>query len=376
MPLPCHLPEISSLLSTVILADDLTGACDSAAAFAARGLAARVVLDLERLARTLGQVAACSLETRNLPEEAAASRLRAVAERILGPDPGVLFCKIDSAGRGPIGEGILSILDAAGRGWALVTPAFPDQGRRVKDGILHVLEQDGQTKQIALNRLFPYASHSMLGLIPGGDAEERGRRIAVALAENRRILLCDAETQEDLSALVEAARRAGCGPALWCGSAGLARALGESLISVAEARPEAAYPYKGGRVSLLFAGSPHSATARQMEALAAFPAAARCVVASVRCGETTDEQVLDLWARAQRSGGTRGLILTGGDTASLVLRALRADSILIRGEVASGIPWGVIEGGLASGYRVVTKSGGFGDREALVEAVRFLERAA
>lgn len=384
MPLSCHLPEISSLLSTVILADDLTGACDSAAAFAAGGVTARVVLDFEQLVRRPGQVTACSLETRNLPEKTAARRLR-MSARVSGSALGLLFCKIDSAGRGPIGESILSLLDASGCGCALVAPAFPDQGRIVKGGVLHVLEQDGEskskTRQVALERLFPDGSHSMLALIAGGNATERGKQMRAAVAEGRPILLCDAETGEDISTLVEAVGQADCGPALWCGSAGLARALAESIFSSAKAAPDAAPKYgapiyKEGKICLVFAGTPHSTTARQLEALATNPAAAQCVTAAVQCGETTVERVRNLWAQVQRLGGARGMILTGGDTAAFVLRALRADSILIRGEVETGIPWGVIEGGLAAGYRVITKSGGFGDREALVDAVNFLERAA
>ncbi|MGB7190227.1 MAG: four-carbon acid sugar kinase family protein, partial [Acidobacteriaceae bacterium] len=331
MPLSCHLPEILSLLSTVILADDLTGACDSAAAFAACGLTARVVLDFEQLARRPGQITACSVETRNLPEKTAARRLREAA-RISGSAQGLLFCKIDSAGRGPIGESILSLLDASGCGCALVTPAFPDQGRIVKGGVLHVVEQDGEPKskarQVALGRLFPDGSHSMLALIAGGNATERGKQMRAALAEGRPILLCDAETQEDLFTLVEAVRQADCGPMLWCGSAGLARALAESISSSVKTVPDAAPIYKEGNICLVFAGTPHPTTARQLETLATNPAAARCVTAAVECGETTAEQVRDLWVQVQRSGGARGLILTGGDTASLVLRALRADSIL------------------------------------------------
>jgi uncharacterized protein YgbK (DUF1537 family) len=384
MPLFCHLPEISSLLSTVILADDLTGACDSAAAFAAGGVTARVVLDFEQLAQRPGQVTACSLETRNFPEKTAARRLREAA-RVSGSAQGLLFCKIDSAGRGPIGESILSLLDVSGCGCALVAPAFPDQGRIVKGGILHVLEQDGEskskTRQVSLERLFPDGSHSMLALIAAGNAIERGQQMRAAVAEGQPILLCDAETGEDLSTLVEAVGQADCGPVLWCGSAGLARALADPIFSSAKTVPDAAPIYSApiyeeGKICIVFAGTPHSTTARQLEALATNPAAARCVTAAVQCGETTVEQVRDLWAQVQHSGGARGLILTGGDTASFVLRALRADSILIRGEVETGIPWGLIEGGLAAGYRVITKSGGFGDREALVGAVYFLERAA
>lgn len=377
MPSLRQLPKSSSLVPTIILADDLTGACDSAAVFAERGLKTRIALDIERFVPMPGQVNACSLESRNLPEQAAAwRRLRTAGGWFSAPDPRVLFCKIDSAGRGPIGEGILGLLDAPGCGWALVTPAFPDHGRSVNSGVLHILEQDGEVKQIELEQLFPNRSRTMLATIGGGDAAKRRDRMREMLAEGRRILLCDAETREDLSAIVEAARQVECGTILWCGSAGLARALAESLCSSLEPGPDVAYPYKEGGICLLFAGTPHPATARQIETLTLSNNAARCVTTTIRCGETTDEQVRELWTRTQCSDGTRGLILTGGDTASLVLRALEADSILVRGEVASGIPWGIIEGGLAAGYRVVTKSGGFGDREALVNVVRFMERAA
>ena len=63
---------------------------------------------------------------------------------------------------------------------------------------------------------------------------------------------------------------------------------------------------------------------------------------------------------------TAALVLTGGETATFVLEALGAASILLAGELAPGIPWGIVEGGVADGCVVVTKSGGFGPREALV----------
>jgi len=67
------------------------------------------------------------------------------------------------------------------------------------------------------------------------------------------------------------------------------------------------------------------------------------------------------------------LVLTGGDTAAFVLRALGASSIALGGEVSPGLPWGIIEGGTADGCMVVTKSGGFGNRRALIDAFEFCE---
>jgi uncharacterized protein YgbK (DUF1537 family) len=71
---------------------------------------------------------------------------------------------------------------------------------------------------------------------------------------------------------------------------------------------------------------------------------------------------------------TTTLVLTGGETAAFVLRALDAFSVLLAGEIAPGIPWGVIQGGDADGCIVITKSGGFGNRNTLADAFDFCQR--
>jgi uncharacterized protein YgbK (DUF1537 family) len=93
-----------------------------------------------------------------------------------------------------------------------------------------------------------------------------------------------------------------------------------------------------------------------------------CVSVQVRCDECSEDSL----RRAFREAGTVGsLVLTGGDTAAKILRALGAEAIEIGGEMTLGIPWGIVHGGMANGCVVVTKSGGFGGENALVEAVHF-----
>ena len=70
------------------------------------------------------------------------------------------------------------------------------------------------------------------------------------------------------------------------------------------------------------------------------------------------------------------LLLTGGDTALLALTALGAHSILVRGELAPGIPWGIVQGGVANDRIAITKSGGFGEPETLTRIVQSLAGAA
>jgi uncharacterized protein YgbK (DUF1537 family) len=66
------------------------------------------------------------------------------------------------------------------------------------------------------------------------------------------------------------------------------------------------------------------------------------------------------------------MVLTGGDTAIEVCRALEADSLEVLEEVAPGIPLCELSGTRTGPIRVVTKAGGFGDRDALIKAVRVL----
>jgi uncharacterized protein YgbK (DUF1537 family) len=79
----------------------------------------------------------------------------------------------------------------------------------------------------------------------------------------------------------------------------------------------------------------------------------------------------ELTARIIQQEGSRvaGVVVTGGDGARAVARALDATGFQIRGEVTSGVPVGTLIGGPANGLGFVTKAGGFGDADTLVRAL-------
>jgi uncharacterized protein YgbK (DUF1537 family) len=62
------------------------------------------------------------------------------------------------------------------------------------------------------------------------------------------------------------------------------------------------------------------------------------------------------------------LLLTGGETAIAVLRALAVDGLRLTGELEPGLALGTLAGGPHDGLVVMTKAGGFGDVDALVRA--------
>jgi uncharacterized protein YgbK (DUF1537 family) len=362
----------------VIVADDLTGACDSGAAFLASGRRVRVVLDathnLEQLKQTdrpdEPAVWAFTTETRDLAEEQAAGRVGECMAALGSIWQGALaFKKVDSAARGHFGAEISAALRSSSAALALVAPAFPDAGRTVEGGILRVRDWSGQDVAKPLRELFSHEVAAAVDGLPASSEQEQAERIARAVANGARVLLCDSRSQADLERLAAAALRVQQ-PLLWAGSAGLAHALA-GLLPASAAKTRRHNAPRSGRTHL-FVGSPHSVTSLQVSHLEQSPSATSRATHRIPHTDASQQDVVAAFAAEP----VAALILTGGDTAAFVLRALGASSIELAGEVARGIPWGFVQGGLADGCVVVTKSGGFGERDGLVRAFEFCERRA
>jgi D-threonate/D-erythronate kinase len=337
-------PEIDRI---VVLADDLTGACDASAAFLQSARAVRVWFGNSVLFSVPETVQAFNTNSRALsPNRAAAIVSRTT--QTLASDPSTLFFKkVDSAGRGPIGAEILAAHRALSTRAILFAPAFPAAGRMVRDGVLEVQNSTGEVQQISLVSLFPPDLHSRIGLVSSAS------ELIPMLRSGKTILVCDSGTQDDLDAL---ARIADYVPGLlYVGSAGLAQAL-SSLRSVS---PPSALVPPSERV-LIITGSPHPVTKLQLEMLDRnrFRGLRVIRLHSTFAARTRIRS-------AFRASKPQALILAGGETALFAVLALEAHSFILQGELSPGIPWGLIQGGLAHGCVVVTKSGGFGGPKTL-----------
>jgi uncharacterized protein YgbK (DUF1537 family) len=185
-----------------------------------------------------------------------------------------------------------------------------------------------------------------------------------AIANGIQILLCDADTQEDLERLAAAGSQLRQ-PILWAGSAGLARALASTLP--ASPPGDIVRKARGQGRTLLFTGSPHPVTRLQLSHLEMRSPITDHAVIRIEFGATSQPEIREIFAAEP----VADLVLTGGDTAAFVLQSLDASSIELAGELAPGMPWGFVAGGVADGCTVITKSGGFGDRDALVRALEF-----
>jgi D-threonate/D-erythronate kinase len=349
-----------------IVADDLTGALDAAAPFAAAGAPLPVRWDQA----PQGGSYALDTETR----ERRADTYRWV-KHLHGA--ALAFKKIDSLLRGRTAEELLACLDGGRFRSAIIAPAFPAQGRITRRGRQYWRAPDQSWQPVACDLLA--ALRERLPIAHAGSAGAIG---------NSGHVFCDAQSEADLAAIVEAGRRMG-GPVLWCGSAGLARAL------AGQARAREAFVPKAPLLMLI--GSDHAVSRAQHAAIAALRpglvtplrasegAAIEAAVAEVAAAigrgapsalavalpENSPEAAREVLAKAfalvaERMPRPGCLLVTGGATLFGLLQALGAASLLATGELMPGVPHARIVGGRWHDLTAISKSGGFGAPDLLI----------
>lgn len=360
-------------LECLIIADDLTGACDAAVAFAQRGY--RTAVRIAFAGREeCADVLSISTDSRDFDTAGIRDAMASAARSTPFASARLIFKKIDSTLRGQVATEIASALAAFECDVAVVCPAYPGTGRVVDSGYLKVADDSTfQPVEVA-------AYLRSQGL--AGCVQTTPQATLQAISSGARFLSFDANADEDLERIVEACLAIPF-RVLWAGAGGLAAALARRLPLRDSAPP--AIRTKAGPV-LFCVGSDHAATAvQQTRLLAARP----CLLVS--CEDATPESigsallrgdhVLLRVPRGRVSAGriveltagapTAAVLLSGGDTASFFCGSAGVRRIDLRGEVAPGIPWGVIAGSGLTGLPVVTKSGGFGKPDTLVRVADF-----
>jgi D-threonate/D-erythronate kinase len=328
-----------------LLADDLTGALDSAAGFAASFGPLPVAWADDFAAPVL----ALDSATRDVDAKTARARVIALAPALARAD--LAFKKLDSLLRGHAALEIAACLRAGKWDAAVVAPAFPGQGRIFRHG-----------RQLAHG--------SDVGVDLSGDLAREGFAVARRRAGDDLppgISLWDAETDAELAAIAGMRR----GRVLWCGTAGLAGALSATL-PVAEAAVTANDDL--ARPVLALIGSDHSVSRAQVAAcrvpvvlgdeIPTVPDGAVVTVsipagtARTAAARLVAQGFAGLLARLEQPGT---LVVAGGETLRAVCEALGAHGLTVNGELAPGVPSSRLRGGRWDGLVVVSKSGAFGD---------------
>lgn len=333
------MPELA------IIADDLTGALDAAAPFAVRGISAAVALSVDALPEAIAtgsRIVSVSTDSREISADAARNRVRQAVTQL--PSGQKIFKKIDSRLKG----NIAAELDAIQYQTSLVIPAIPAFDRWTRDGKL------------------------------GGFGVPEPINIAQTLGEHHAMArIPDVETDADIdNALADNAD-------LCVGARGLSEAIARSMA------PKGATPISPARQTHAYCviGSTDPITLAQLDYLrqtyqniryiaapngiapVTAPAEAGLTIIHATPGEvpatgpqvaTSLGQSLLQLAPAEKSL----LILSGGVTAQLVLEQLGIRMLKLVGEALPGLPLA-----RAGDYTVITKSGGFGDKDTLSRLV-------
>jgi uncharacterized protein YgbK (DUF1537 family) len=323
----------------LIFADDLTGAADSAAGFI--GKSSGVIVALDQRVRVRAPVLSIDLDTRMLPEDAACVKVELAFSSRRAREAAILFKKIDSTLRGHVASELRAARNALGpKRPILFAPAFPAQGRTVRNGHVHV---NGK----------PLRGGNLARLL-GGD----------------NISVCDAETDSDLRVIARKGLALKPLP-LFVGSAGLARALAAALPRRPKARP-ARLPRGPIAVVVGSASRVSVRQARRLAAVAKRESIALYQLDWTRTPTAADTALVHAFGRiAARHPDCAAYVLTGGETARAVLGARGVRGFRLLGEVEPGVPFGV---SIPPGLAVCTKAGGFGEPDTLVHCVARLKR--
>ncbi len=425
-----RMADTDDRLNIAVLADDLTGAVDCAATFLGRAHPVYVAIGPE-LPPTPRGALSLNLDTRRLPPNQAGPVAAASAATVAALQPAVTYVKVDSTMRGHPGCEIAAAARALGAKCTVATPAFPENGRTVSGGLLRVDGRLVTETDVGKDPLSPVPFDRVADVLrldcslPVTElplADVRSARLPAILASAAdsasSVLVCDAETESDLTALAAAGLAADGGKILFAGSAGLAAALARQVpASPAPATPPNPAP-ESGQV-LVVTASQRDLVDRQLSAAedshgltvhtirftmdasgnvtvdgddapdpdgrsapAPRPSAMRARLTfpstsispqAMRTGASRLTEMLGrLIGPSLLSRPPAALVIIGGDTALGVLAAVRARGIVLRAEPLPGVPAGIIDGGELDGTVIATKAGAFGDDHTISRLLTYL----
>ncbi|PJG55486.1 Hrp-dependent type III effector protein [Bradyrhizobium forestalis] len=357
------------MTSVRLLADDLTGALDTAAEFV--GLCGPFdVTWLEALATSGSTSLAIDSGTRERSKAESVEIVGRLAPQLQGAT--IAYKKVDSLLRGAWAAELGACLRSGHWASCVVAPAFDYQGRRTAGGQQFARTMQGEWHRVGDNLLDQ--------LRQDGIEARRGSSDTVLQGG---IQVFDAESDIDLDRVVEIGRRMP-GPVLWCGSGGLAGALARSHR--ADAPGQLKLPVLG-----LF-GSDQPATASQLAACGAAAIALAEGEGATRVQRKLGDGGVAMVKFSLAEGLTRTeaarriaremaalivaldppgtLVVAGGETLKAACVALGAHALQVTGRIVPGLPRSILQGGRWAGVDVVSKSGAFGNSELWRDLLR------
>ncbi len=368
-----------------VLADDLTGALDTAAAFAGE---VPVYIDTPPAADDAYFASAISVvatPTRDVPLDDLPSQLQPVVDWLCSAD--LAYKKVDSLLRGNTFAEIAWLLGSGKFAGAVFAPAFPAQGRLTFDNRQWVVPS-GQAPQAVASPL--REAFAELQMDVRTSAESFGAR---------DVWIPEVRDDDDLDRIAAQSVPSARQRHLWCGSAGLAHAIARAWRLAPAAG--AALPRQGrDGPTVLISASFQPVLYAQWEALkSALPTPA---IAERARGEEIDRATrlaregalharFDLSPRREMTQDESmallrrnigrivdglpqpgQLLIVGGDTLLAICRATGAHALLAGVSIRTGWGCASLVGGVWDGTRCYSRSGAFGGVDDLLMMIRLL----
>ncbi len=236
--------------STIIIADDLTGANDTALQYFKKGCSTRIVIDCnyDFCDENNVDIWAVSTESRNIDKTEAVEKVAAISEK-LSKNLNIenFYKKIDSTLRGNTGAEIVALLEISKKDAVIVAPAYIEEGRSTIGGYQLLNGMPIERTQCALDPKAPiYESYipdilkkdlnsqiaSLIDTIELNTVTKGAGPISLKINEliqkGKKILVLDAASNIDLEQIALAIDKCNY-DVLPCGSAGLANAINKNI---------------------------------------------------------------------------------------------------------------------------------------------------
>ena len=254
----------------LVIADDFTGALDTGVQFAKQGISTRVGTMLEKKQMKLDtEVLVLDLETRHLEPQKAYERVRKASLWAREEQIPIIYKKTDSVLRGNIGSELTAVIDTADEKTLYFIPAFPKMNRYTVNGIQYLNDVPLAETELGKDAFEPVTCSYIPDIIKKQSscstkvikADEKVAEKEVK-GQEKTICICDASTEQDIKRRVTELDELGQLKIL-AGCAGCAEYLAEILkreTGRAPARQKAAG-------ILISCGSLNQITKRQLDYL-------------------------------------------------------------------------------------------------------------
>jgi D-threonate/D-erythronate kinase len=407
----------------LIIADDLTGATDTAHAFAKRGYDTAVQVGLESSPSEL-TVLAVNTASRYIDPETARSRVVGAASET---NADIVYNKVDSTLRGNIVPEINGVM-SCGFDYGLFAPAAPTLGRTTAAGyhlvdgeLLSATEYTADPNGPACSHLPTLiedvdgpVSHLDIGTTAAGAGAVRQQ---ITKDPPEPVAVCDGTHDRHLSAIANAGEMINQ-RVVHIGSAGLAEhihipdrphtpsisidignngALGvigstsETALSQIQSIPDnwvielekSAMLSEPERTGAAAGKQAFSRITSNRPAVITAAVNGSSVKETLDAGEQLGLETKTVQARVTTAlasaaeialaGTPAGLFVTGGETAMSVFGRVNVTLLSLSGEeIEAGIPVSRLQDGSAAGTTVITKAGGFGMSSTAINCLRYL----